>query len=622
MPDYVLTDKMITLIIKNLSNNINMNFINKSKYKVPIRNTLEEPNPKCVQNQELFYYDEFELIEQNLYSKLFKDSKMQIYGECYFSNGYICIRMPSELNQKKSNSCILIYGSLYHNIFKAKYLLEYNSFEIFRKNFYYAEKYGGFYNYVNSFKFTNNNIEQLIDENNNSLGLIYKLNIAPPVHQVPVPQPQSKPLAQIPAPLATKEPVKYPPLIGLKNVGATCYMNATLQCLSQIQNLVIYFKNNKHVVNRIYEYRQKNKACLSESFKYLIDNVWPEQYSTNHIKNKNNYYFIPNEFKNKISSMNPLFKGVQANDAKDLINFIIMTLHEELNERQENQNESNLNSNIDQTNEQIMLNNFMIDFFGENKSIISDTFIGVHHTTTRCSNCPYIKHNFETYFFLIFPLEEVRKYKIQYLTNRNMVISQNVQQMNQNMMMSMNQMNMNQINQNIMQLNQEFANNTKKINLLNTNVVDIYDCFDYNQKPEEFTGDNSMYCDFCKNTIPSTFKTTLYNGPDVLIVVLNRGQGIQFKVTLKFDFQLNLVNYLENKNSGVMYELIGVVTHKGEGGASGHFIATCKSPANGCWYQFDDDLVFPVSNFNEQLLNYAMPYILFFKKINMNNNMI
>ena len=205
-----------------------------------------------------------------------------------------------------------------------------------------------------------------------------------------------------------------------------------------------------------------------------------------------------------------------------------------------------------------------------------------------------------------------------------MIISQNVQQMNQNMMMNMNQMNMNmnQINQNIMQLNQEFANNTNKINLLNSNMVDIYDCFDYNEKTEEFTGDNSMYCDFCKNTFPSTFKTILYNGPDVLIVVLNRGQGIQFKVKLKFDFQLNLFKYLENKNSGVIYELIGVVTHMGESGASGHFIATCKCFANGNWYQFNDDLVFPVSNFNEQLLNYAMPYILFFKKIPMNNNMV
>ena len=29
--------------------------------------------------------------------------------------------------------------------------------------------------------------------------------------------------------------------------------------------------------------------------------------------------------------MNPLFNGIAANDAKDLVNFIIMQLHDELN---------------------------------------------------------------------------------------------------------------------------------------------------------------------------------------------------------------------------------------------------------------------------------------------------
>ena len=267
--DYVLNDKIITIIIKNLPNNINMNFINKSKYKVPTGNILEEPNSKCVQNTELFYYDEFELIDRNLYSLIFKKSNIQIYGECYFSNGYICIKMPQPLNQKKTTSCILIFGSLnQNNIFKAKYLLEYNSFDNFKKNFYYMNAYGDFPNYINSFKFTNNNIEQLIDENNNNIGLIYNLHMAPPVTaQVPALQPKS--LIHIP-PIPPKEPFKYPPLIGLKNVRATCYMNATLQCLCQIQNFVKYFKNNQHVINTINKYKQENKACLSESFKYLI----------------------------------------------------------------------------------------------------------------------------------------------------------------------------------------------------------------------------------------------------------------------------------------------------------------------------------------------------------------
>ena len=33
-------------------------------------------------------------------------------------------------------------------------------------------------------------------------------------------------------------------LIGLNNIGATCYMNATLQCLSNTKKLTEYFLNN------------------------------------------------------------------------------------------------------------------------------------------------------------------------------------------------------------------------------------------------------------------------------------------------------------------------------------------------------------------------------------------
>ena len=429
-------------------------------------------------------------------------------------------------------------------------------------------------------------------------------------------------------------PYNQPPKIGLKNVGATCYMNATLQCLSQIYHLVEYFKNNQQVKNTIDKFRNKNELCLTESFKILIDNLWPQYYNNNHQKNSTNYYYAPNEFKDKISNMNPLFQGAQANDAKDLVNFIIMTLHEELNiyPKINNNNYAIMDPKL-QCNQIFVFNNFMNYFFKENKSIISDIFYGIHHSTTLCSQCKCLKHNYEVYFFLTFPLEEVRKYKLQNLTARNNYI------MNQNMMMNMypmmmNQMNMNpmmmnpmnmnnnmnmNINMNInmnnnMNLQQEFNNNLNKMNLLNQNKVDIYDCFEYCQNPEELTGQNAMYCDNCQSQFPAKFTTTLYNGPEVLIIVLNRGTGNQFKTKLKFNFYLDLTNFLEDKNSACQYELIGLVTHMGENGGSGHFIATCKSPIDGIWYQYNDDLVFPVTDFNQQMLDYATPYILFYKK--------
>jgi ubiquitin C-terminal hydrolase len=387
-------------------------------------------------------------------------------------------------------------------------------------------------------------------------------------------------------------------------------MNATLQCFSQIQDLVMNFKNNQQVYNTIVKYKQMSKDCLTESFKTLIDNLWPLNYNSNHSKNGSNFYYAPYDFKKKISVMNPLFKGAQANDAKDLVNFIIMTMHEELNIGQK-QNNMNMNLQAYQTNEQMMLNCFMNIFYTENKSIISDIFYGMTHTLTKCSNCPFYKHNFEAYFFLIFPLEEVRKYKIEELSNRNILLNQNMMMINQNM----NNFNMDQnmmMNYNQMQI--EYNNNIAKIPLLQNNLLTIEDCFDYNQKIENFIGENAMYCDICKMQLPSTFQTKLYNAPEVLILILNRGQGIQFKIKLEFYLQINLINYLENQNQGYIYDLIGVVTHMGDSSASGHFIASCKSYKNNNWYQYNDDIVSPITDFNSQVLNYAMPYILFYKK--------
>jgi len=303
----------------------------------------------------------------------------------------------------------------------------------------------------------------------------------------------------------------------------------------------------------------------------------------------------------KISLMNPLFQGVQANDAKDLVNFIIMTLHEELNKKNKYQHVNNsFNINIDQTDQNLVWNNFLTDFARDNKSIISDLFYWVTHTVSFCQKCQTKKHNFEVYFFLNFPLEEVRKHKLQLLINQNMMLT-NPNNLNMN-----NMMNNNKISQ----------QNLNKIQLLQNNHVNIYDCFEYNQKEEQFIGENAMYCNICKMQCPSKFATYLYTPPQILILVLNRGHGVQFKIKMDFCLELDLSNFIQTRknNEMIKYDLIGVVTHMGESGASGHFIASCKSPIDGQWYQYNDDLVYRINNFNNEILNHAMPYVLFYQK--------
>ena len=358
--------------------------------------------------------------------------------------------------------------------------------------------------------------------------------------------------------------------IGLQNIGATCYMNATLQCFSNIKQFVRFFKKDKSKANIL-----SDKKTLSYSFKLVIDNLWPDDEA------KSKSYFAPDEFKAKISEMNPLFQGIAANDAKDLINFIIMTLHEELN---------TINDNIilsdqipNQTNKQAMFEEFSKDFQKKFNSLASQLFYAFNYNITQCTECGIQLYNYQIYFFIIFPLEEVRKF-----------VSEN-----KNNLMMINQINQSQQNQ---------------------NVVDIYQCFEFDRRICFMSGDNAMFCNNCQKSTNCNICTNLVYGPNILILILNRGKGKQFDVKLNFVEELDLTSYIEFKNTGVKYKLIGVITHLGESGMSGHFIAFCKDPLNFKWYKFNDAIVSPVSDFKKEVIDFGMPYLLFYQKESENQN--
>ena len=493
-----------------------------------------------------------------------------------------------ESNYEKSNNNQVQNQNKKVNINNNQFNNINNNFNNFNKN--------QLQNNQNFFNFNNNNpnfgnFAQMIPNNNN-----FQINNFQNNNQINI---HNRPQTAV---SSIKKKFYNPPLMGLKNVGATCYMNATLQCFSQIEELVDYFKYKPYIEQVIKKYNDQNKLCLTESFKELIENLWPSnpyyvrpEYVN---QNSNNKYFAPYIFKEKISAMNELFKGAQANDSKDLVNFIVMTLHEEMNRSQKslvNNNMNFMNNMINQTNKELVLQNFLKVFQDENKSKISDLFYAQSNNMTQCQRCRQIKYSFQTYFFLIFPLEEVRKFNIEFKKKQFINTYNYMQNMN-------------------MQLFQQMLNNFVS-NLQNQNFVDIYTCFEYNQKIEYFTGDNSMYCNFCNAQCPASYMTKLFIGPQILILILNRGIGIQFKVKLEFYQTLDLSNYIEQTQTGCKYNLIGVVTHMGESGASGHFIAYCRSPIDNNWYKYNDDLVSPVYNFKQEIIDYAMPYILFFQKI-------
>ena len=91
---------------------------------------------------------------------------------------------------------------------------------------------------------------------------------------------------------------------------------------------------------------------------------------------------------------------------------------------------------------------------------------------------------------------------------------------------------------------------------------------------------------------------------------------MKYKVRIDFDENLDLKNYVEFLKESSFYELIGVVTHYGESGASGHFMARCKSPIDNYWYLYNDSIVEKIGFFTKENFLMGNPYIFFYKKTN------
>ena len=110
-------------------------------------------------------------------------------------------------------------------------------------------------------------------------------------------------------------------------------------------------------------------------------------------------------------------------------------------------------------------------------------------------------------------------------------------------------------------------------------------------------------------------RTILATGPEVFILLLNRGKGIQFEVKLNFTEYLDLSNYIQFKETGYYYRLIGVITHIGGNDMSGHFIAFCRDPLSEKWHKYNDAIVTEVVDFQSEVIDFCMPYLLFYQKI-------
>ena len=356
--------------------------------------------------------------------------------------------------------------------------------------------------------------------------------------------------------------------IGLQNIGQTCYMNASLQCLINVEKL------SKKLLNK---FNQNSINIQTQPLTYVYASLLYE------FKITDKSYIIPTTFKATLEELNPLFQGNQASDAKDFIFFMIETLHQELKPPENPSNNLGqidfLQQEMEAKNQMLTLHKFLIEF-GNNISIISETFYGITSSIMKCEGCNSVKHSFQTFNILNFILKKVKDDKRQEFGAQN----------------------------------------------LNNDVINLYDAFYSENKKENLTGENMIYCNTCRALKNGWIQQSIYQLPQIMIIILNRGRNNkdfreEFKIDEILDFNNtpNIFCNIDNKRKYKRYFLCGIIKHLGESGANGHFISYYRNSLSQKFYCYNDASVAEVSvedalktkishNDKEDII----PYILFY----------
>ncbi|KAJ8759951.1 hypothetical protein K2173_010807 [Erythroxylum novogranatense] len=181
-------------------------------------------------------------------------------------------------------------------------------------------------------------------------------------------------------------------LIGLLNLGNTCFMNSAIQCLVHTPEFAKYFREDYHQ-----EINWQNPLGmvgeLALAFGELLRKLWAPGRTS----------IAPRPFKAKLARFAPQFSGYNQHDSQELLAFLLDGLHEDLNRVKHKPYIKSRDA--DGRPDEEVADEYWANHIARNDSIIVDVCQGQYKSTLVCPVCNKISVTFDPFMYLSLPLQ-------------------------------------------------------------------------------------------------------------------------------------------------------------------------------------------------------------------------
>lgn len=183
-----------------------------------------------------------------------------------------------------------------------------------------------------------------------------------------------------------------PGAAGLHNLGNTCFMNSALQVMFNTKPLTEYFRQNIHLFELNTNNKMGTKGHLAIRYADLLKEIQSAQTRS----------IAPLKFRFCVSKFAPQFSGGGQHDSQELLDWLLDTLHEDLNRVTEKPYIELKDSNG--RSDQVVAAESWEATLQRNKSVIVDLFYGQLKSKVACLTCSTESVRFDPFSLLSLPL--------------------------------------------------------------------------------------------------------------------------------------------------------------------------------------------------------------------------